>query len=350
MRVTLVSYDGEPPLGGQGVLARGMAAALRDRGVEVTRLTGHGDGAARYARVTRRAPLDLSLELSRHPARLLHGRPDLVHAMGGPGGVLLLRRVGVPVVCTANHTYRQAYPGWAPRRALSLAERRAYRLAAVVLAISPSTADAVAALGVPASRIEVVYPGVDVAQFDVGESLREPGRLLFVGRLLPEKGPLDAVAAMRQLSQRRPGVTGAVVGTGVLLAAVGGAAAGTPVEVLGGLDDAAVATQYARAAVVLVPSRYEGLGLVALEAMAAGAAVVAYDVTGLRDAVAGAGVLVDPLRGVAGLVAAATELLDDDARRAEFAERGRRHVRERHSWAGVGERVEAVYRAVLAGR
>ena len=348
MRVTLAGYDGDPPLGGQGVVARGLASALERRGVEVTRLAGHGGGAITYPALLHRPPLDLSIELNRRPHRLLGERPDLVHLMGGPGGVLLLRRLAVPVVYTAHHTYRQAHPLYGLRRILSLAERRAYGRAAMVLPVSPSTAAAVRALGVAPDRIEVVYPGVDVDRLDRGDAARDPARLLFVGRLEAEKGPLDAVAAMLELARGRPGVTGAVIGAGEQADAVRRLVTGSPVELLGRLDDDALTAEYARAAVVLVPSRYEGLGLVALEAVAAGAAVVAYDVTGLRDAVAGLGVVVDPGRGVAGLVEAAAPLLDQPGRRAELVGRGRRVVGERHSWAAVAARLEQVYRAVLA--
>src|SRR5205807_2113913 len=81
-----------------------------------------------------------------------------------------------------------------------------------------------------------------------------------------------------------------VAGAGGLDSRVRAAAAAAPgggVEVLGAVSDEELWRQYARAAVVLMPSRYEGLGLVALEAMGAGCAVVGYDVSGLRDALAG---------------------------------------------------------------
>jgi len=349
VRVTIVSYDDAPPLGGQGVMVRALRQGLLRRGVQVTTVAGRGEHAVTFPALLHRAPLDLSLELNRHPQRVLDGKPDVVHAMGGPGGVLLLRRLDVPLVYTANHTYRQAHRLGRLRRLPSLLERRAYARAAVVLAISPSTADAVQALGVPAGRIEVVAPGVDVERLDRGDSLRQPGRLLFVGRLESHKGPLLAVAAMTRLARSRPQVRGVVVGAGSQDAAVRAAAAagGGAVEVLGSLDDEALAAEYARADLVLVPSRYEGLGLVALEAMAAGAVVVAADVDGLRDAVGDRGVLVPPLDGPA-LVAACAALLDDCARRDELAGRGREHVRREHSWDAVAARVEAVYRGVLA--
>ncbi|TMC48870.1 MAG: glycosyltransferase family 4 protein [Chloroflexi bacterium] len=350
LRAVIATYDGEPPIGGQGVLVRGLRAALAARGVDVRMVAGHGEGALRYPRVTGRGPLDFSIALNRDPVPLLAAGPGLVHAQGGPGGVLLLRRLPVPVVYTAHHTYRQAYSPRRLQRAMSPLEARAYRRAALVMAVSPSTADAVRALGVGAGRIEVVPPGIDIDRLDHGEASREPRRLLFAGRLEPEKGALEAVAVMVAVSGAVAGVRGAVAGAGGLDSRVRAAAAAAPgggVEVLGAVSDEELWRQYARAAVVLMPSRYEGLGLVALEAMGAGCAVVGYDVSGLRDALAGgAGVLV-PAGDQAALVAACRSLLEDEARRSEIAERGRARVRERHAWDAIAGRVAEVYRAVL---
>jgi glycosyltransferase involved in cell wall biosynthesis len=256
----------------------------------------------------------------------------------------------VPLVYTAHHTYRQAYPTpFAPKRALAPLERRAYRRAAAVLAVSPSTAAAVRARGI--ARVEVVPPGVDVDALGAyGESQRDPELLLFVGRLEPEKGPLDAVAVMRAVAAGRPGARGVVVGRGSLAGVVHDAAArsGGSVSVRGAVSDDELRTLYAAASVVLMPSRYEGLGIVALEAMAAGAAVVAYDVTGLRDAVAGTGILV-AAGDTAAMATAARVLLDDPQHRADLTARARDRVSRDHSWAATAARVEAVYRGV-AGR
>jgi glycosyltransferase involved in cell wall biosynthesis len=352
MRVCIATYDDDPPEGGQGVYVRGLRAALQQRGVEVTTVAGRGAHAVAYRRVLHRAPLDLSVALNRNATAMLRSAPDVVHAQGGPGGVLLLRRLPVPLVYTAHHTYRQAYATWlAPRRSLAWLERRAYARAAAVLAVSPSTAAAVRAMGVR-GRVEVVPPGVDVDALGArGESVRDAGLLLFVGRLEDEKGVLDAVTVMQALARERPDVHGVVVGRGSLERRVRGlatTAGGHTVEVAGALPDDAVHELYARAAVVLVPSRYEGLGLVALEAMAAGAAVVGYDVTGLRDAVGDGGLLVPP-GDVAALVAAARSLLTDPSRRAEVAARGRERVAP-YRWSDTAARVEAIYREVLAGR
>lgn len=347
MRVCIASYDDDPPEGGQGVYVRGLRAALTARDVDVHTIAGRGANAIAYPRVLHRAPLDFSLALSRNPGPLLRTSPDVIHAQGGPGGVLLLprRALPVPLVYTAHHTYVQAYPlRLAPKRALAPLERRAYRRAAAVLAVSASTADAVRAMGV--RRVEVVPPGVDVARLSaLGESQRDDRLLLFVGRLEAEKGPLDAVSVMCAVADAR----GVVVGRGRLAAAVQDVAARTAgvVAARGDVSDDELRSLYASAAVVLVPSRYEGLGLVALEAMAAGAAVVAYDVTGLRDAVGDGGILV-PAGDTAALAAATRVLLEDPARRGELAARGRERVAATYSWDAAAAHVQQVYESVMA--
>jgi glycosyltransferase involved in cell wall biosynthesis len=344
-RIAFVSYDDDPPLGGQGIVLRGMRAALTARGHDVTTVAGRGANAITFPRVTGRAPLDLSLHLNRHPDVIRGRGADVVHAHGGPGGVLLLGDVGAPLVYTAHHTYAQAHARGSLRRLMAPLEARSYRRAARVLAVSASTARAVRALGVPPARVEVLTPGVDPPP--PGGPAREPGRLLFAGRWEREKGVLDAVAVMRRVLELRAGVSAALVGTGHLEAAVRGAAAGSAIEVLGRVSEERLHAEYARAAVVLMPSLYEGLGLVAMEAHAAGAVVLGYDVDGLRDAVADPGLLVPP-EDVTALTALTLTIIDTGTD-AGAEPRAQAWIRQ-HSWDAVAVRLETVYRAILAGR
>jgi len=112
--------------------------------------------------------------------------------------------------------------------------------------------------------------------------------------------------------------------------------------VRGAVSEEELARAYAEAAVLLVPSRYEGLGLVALEAMAAGVAVVGYDVSGLRDAVNGCGTLV-PSGDRAAMAGACAALITDPTHRAEIGVRASAAVRAAHSWDAVATRVEEIY-------
>ena len=345
IRVTFASYDDDPPLGGQGVVLHGMREALRREGVHVHTVSGRGQNETSYPRRSGRPPLDLSLQLNRNRLILYRDAPDLIHAFGGPGGVLIWRRLLLPLVYTAHHTYRQAYTRTQGKRVLGPLEARAYRRAAMVLAVSPSTASAVQAMGVPAARIELVPPGVDVPPVDDIE--RELGRLLFVGRLEPEKGVLDALAVMSALAGKDAGVRGVVIGAGRQAQSVRRAIARSNgrIEYLGRVDAATLRREFARASIVLMPSRYEGLGLTALEAQAAGAAVVGYDVTGLRDAVGDGGRLV-PFGDREALRIQTARLLSEPAWATDLAARARERVRSEHAWPQVAARLHEIYRRV----
>ena len=173
-RVTMVSYDDTPPLGGQGVVVMGMRAALERRGIPVHTISGRGEHAIAIARRTGRAPLDLSLQLNRYPQIMLRAQPDVVHAHGGPGGVLIWKHLKVPLVYTAHHTYRQAHSRRSVKRWLAGVEARSYQQAAMVLPVSRSTANSLLEMGVPASRIEVLPNGVDPVDVP-GWSMRADG-------------------------------------------------------------------------------------------------------------------------------------------------------------------------------
>ncbi|MGA8361420.1 MAG: glycosyltransferase family 4 protein, partial [Candidatus Dormiibacterota bacterium] len=162
-----------------------------------------------------------------------------------------------------------------------------------------------------------------------------------------EKGVLDAISLLRTLAAADPRVRGVIVGGGSLQAVARRAAEVSRgrIEYLGPLDREALNREYARAAIVVMPSRFEGLGMVALEAQAAGTPVVGFDVDGLRDAVGTGGVLV-PAGDLSALRVAATELLDDPVRRVELGARGREGVLAEHSWDAIAKRLEEIYAAV----
>jgi glycosyltransferase involved in cell wall biosynthesis len=350
VHVRLLTWDDDPPHGGQGVFVRELRTALERRGVVVSTIAGRGASAVAYRRVLGHEALDMSLWANTHRDRLLEGRPDVIQISGGPGGLLVLRRLGIPVVYAAYHTYRQAHAWPSARRALGVVEARAYRRAWRVAAISASTAEAVRAMGVDSSRLVVIPPGVRPLSAG-GAVRREPGRMLFVGRLEADKGPVDAVEAMARVADCVPGAVGYVAGDGSLAGELRhrAAASGGRVRFLGAVSDEELARQYGRAEVVVLASRYEGLNLVALEARAAGAVVVGYDVTGLRDSIGPYGVLV-PAGDVAGLAAACGRLFAHRGLLAEMAAASLEAVRRDHSWDRCAESFEVLYRQAGAGR
>lgn len=204
-----------------------------------------------------------------------------------------------------------------------------------------------------AGKTTVIPPGVDAAFFRPDRAEREPERALFVApldRAYRWKGWDVAYEAFRRVAADLPGARFAVVGDGDRRAEAEARARGDGlaerVEFLGRLAPDALAREYARASVVVLASTSpaESFGMVAAEANAAGAAVVASRVGGVPDFVRDGenGVLVPP--GDAGAMSAAlAALLAAPERARELGARGRARVTAEHGWEPLTDRAESVF-------
>jgi colanic acid/amylovoran biosynthesis glycosyltransferase len=210
----------------------------------------------------------------------------------------------------------------APLRPLA---RRVLASARLVVCASHALAGEARLLG--ARDVRVIPSGVDIP-IEVGPE-DEPPHVLFAGRLSPEKGVLDLLAAAN-------GLPLVVVGDGPLRHQVPGA--------LGFLPHEELERRYDRAAVVACPSRREGFGVVAAEAMAHGRPVVASAVGGLLDLILDeeTGLLVAP-GDVDALRAALERLLGDSALRRRLGEAARERARRELSWDVVVDRTLEAY-------
>lgn len=214
------------------------------------------------------------------------------------------------------------------RRAPAVARWFARR-ADVVVAPSEALASDLRRLGV--HRVRVIAAGVRLPD-EVAEP-SEPPHALYLGRLSAEKGVGDLAEAAR-------GLPLVVVGEGPLATLF---PSHEPF-----VAPALVGQRYAQASVVVVPSRREGYGMVAREAMAHGRPVVATGVGGLLDAVEDGvtGLLVSP-RSPAELRAAIETLLRDRDLRLRLGTRAREVARERFSLESAARATLAVWREVV---
>ncbi len=206
---------------------------------------------------------------------------------------------------------------------------RAARRADHLLAVSERTKrDAVELYGIAPEKITVTPHGVDPA-FTPGDGSHD-GYVLFVGAVQARKDPLAALAAARAA-----GLPLVVVGPEKEPALARELRAGGA-DIRGVVDKDQLANLYRRAAVLVLPSRYEGFGLPVLEAMASGTPVVLSDDAALREVAGDAGIYGD-------LVAGIREALAGRERRARAGlERARLFT-----WQETARRTADVYRRLL---
>jgi glycosyltransferase involved in cell wall biosynthesis len=247
---------------------------------------------------------------------------DLVHAHWLAAGAvaLTLRKPYVVQVWGTDVELARRVP-WLARPVL--------RRARLVLAASSFLAEQARALG--ARVVRVVPSGVAIPESPGDPD--EPPHVLYVGRLSAEKGVLDLVEACR-------GLPLVVVGDGPLRSRVPDAAGFVPPDELG--------PWYERAAVVAAPSRREGYGVAAREAMAWGRPVVASAVGGLVDAVEDGvtGLLVSP-GDVPALRGALERLLADAELRARLGAAARAKAQHELSFEAATDALVAVYDEAL---
>ena len=406
LRIALLSYRSKPHSGGQGVYVRALSRELTDLGHGVTVFSGQpypelDDGVP----LTRVPSLDLyrepdpfrtprasefrdridvrewatmctagfpePLTFSLRAARLLLPRAaefDVVHDNQCLGsGLLQLTRAGVPTVATVHHPIaidRDLELAAAPSLRRRLTLRRWYGFTRMQARVAPqldgvttvsenSRRDIGTHLGVPADAVRVIPVGIDPDVFTpppAGRSRDADSIVVTTSADVPLKGLVHLLEAIAKLRTERP-VRLTVVGTarpgGPAEAALDRLALRDAVRFTGPLPEADLVRLLQSAAVVAIPSLYEGFSLPAIEAMACGTALVTTDAGALPEVVGSrAGVRVRA--GDVGELTAALQLvLDSPSFADQLGRAGRRRVLASYTWRSTAEQTAAWYREVL---
>jgi starch synthase len=304
---------------------------------------------------------------------------DLVHShtwYANHAGHLAKLLYGVPHVVTA-HSLEPRRPWKAEQlgggyRLSSWVEKTAYESADAIIAVSEGMrADVLDCYPtLDADRVKVVRNGIDSSSYHPvteSDALRhygvDPDRplVVFVGRITRQKGVGHLIAAAHQIDPEAQLVLCAGAPDTPEIAeettkAVSELAAARPgvywIQKM--LQPAEVRQFLSHATVFVCPSVYEPLGIVNLEAMACGTAVVASDVGGIPEVVddGRTGLLVhydeaDTSTFRMNLADAVNTLLGDPERAKAMGVAGRERAVTEFSWASVAEQTVAVYRSVL---
>ena len=310
---------------------------------------------------------------------------DLVHChtwYSHFGGILAKLNYGIPFVITVHsleplRPWKREQLGGGYDFSLWI-EKTALEMADAIIAVSGETKRDIERLfEVDPNRLRVIHNGIDLEEYrrvDSTDALKRHGinpdepYLLFVGRITRQKGIIYLVRAIQFMD---PGFQ-------IVLCA---GAPDTPeiatemqkaiqqakakrldiiwIEEM--VDRSAVIELYSHAAVFCCPSIYEPFGIINLEAMACGTAVVASAVGGIKEVVVDGetGFLVpleqmkespfDPLkpekfsRDLAGKI---NQLLKDRQLREKFGKAGRKRVEEKFSWSTIAQKTKALYESL----
>ena len=392
MRVDIVTKEYPPEIyGGAGVHVTELVKALRESiDVRVRAFGAPRDepGTTSYAVPGELAEANAAVQTLGVDLEIVGdvAGADVVHShtwYANFAGHLASLLHGIPHIVTA-HSLEPLRPWKAEQlgggyAVSSYVEKTAYEHAAAIVAVSDGMRRDILRSypGLDPAKVRVVYNGIDVDAWQprVDDAMLErygidPTRpaVVFVGRITRQKGLPYFLRAAASLPE------------GVQVVLVAGSP-DTP-QILAEVEQLVRELQAAREGVVWIdeflqreqlctilaaattfvcPSVYEPLGIVNLEAMACGAAVVGTATGGIPEVVVdgvtgrlvpieqvqdGTGTPVDPERFVADLAATLTEVVSDPARAAASGEAGRARVAAEFSWRAIADATEALYREV----
>lgn len=367
MRIAHVISD--TGIGGAGRYLLALLAGVESCGWEVTVYVPEGPLAAAVRASGQAAvmPLpegDRSFSWSLYCWLHRHLQPSaIVHTHASLAARLAAKQKGYPVVLT-RHTLGAPLPAaglpawqrWTHRHL-------AHTLSDAIIAVSQACRQRLLAEGVDEHLLHLVYHGVDAEPYLQASPVPWRQRLglspeqkviVTVARLAPVKGLQHAVAAAALLQRQAVPFTWLFVGQGPQAASLQEQAAALglgPQQVrwLGYQED--IPGLLAAADIAVVPSLQEALGLVVLEAMAAGLPVVASRVGGIPELVleGQTGCLVPPAAPKA-LAQALAQLLQDETTAGAMGRRGRQRVMQQFTIAGMWQQTDAIYRQVLQRR
>jgi glycosyltransferase involved in cell wall biosynthesis len=289
--------------------------------------------------------------------------PDLVHVVNpavlGLGGIWLARTRGWPLVAS----YHTHLPKYLEHYGMGMLEpllwellKAAHNQARLNLCTSTAMVEELSDKGIQNTALWQRGVDTDLFQPERGHTAmrqRLHGRwddsgnlLLYIGRLSAEK----QIERIRPVLEAIPEARLALVGDGPHRAQLERCFEGTATTFVGYLAGEELAAAYASGDAFVFPSSTETLGLVLLEAMAAGCPVVGANRGGIPDIVSDGvnGCLYDP-DDPASLVRAVRRLLGDGATRLQLRQAARNEA-ERWGWCGATEQLRGYYRQVLDRR
>jgi glycosyltransferase involved in cell wall biosynthesis len=266
----------------------------------------------------------------------------------------LSRKLGIPFVVTVHgldaSSRRQV--GGVFGRHCEQVSRQIYLAAERVICVSEKVRQSVLQVE-PRARTTVIYNGVDCDYFKPAPTLSDAPTVLAIGNLIPTKGHDILLRAFSRVRSAFPGSRCQIIGEGQeksrLQALTKSLHISDSVEWLGSQDRSQVAQALLKCTIFALPSRYEGLGCVYLEAMASGKPVIGCIGQGIDEVIQHGvnGFLVEP-NNEQDLVANLSLLLRGPSLQRKIGSEARRTIWNNFTLQHQAERLQKVYQESLS--
>lgn len=387
LRVLMLSWEYPPRvIGGLATHVKHLTEELRNIGVEIILLTCNYPGAPETERLgnmtvkrveSYTAPtsdfaswvLLMNINMEREAVKTVKewGRVDIVHAhdwLVAKPAISIKHLCRAPLISTIHSTEEGRRHGLHTdyqRMIHQIEWWLTYESWKVVCCSNYMKEEVVRLFNTPSDKILVIPNGVDRNQFN-GYSCLGDFRLryaaekekiiLYVGRLVPEKGVDVLLGAMPSVLNSHPEAKLVVVGEGYykeeLMRIAGQLNIFPKVHFTGYVDDETLKRLYKCASVAVFPSLYEPFGIVALEAMASGVPVIVSDVGGLSEIVENNvnGLKVEA-KNSDSLSHAISYLLDNPDEAERLKQNAFKKVIEKYDWKSIAEITRALYLKTL---
>lgn len=295
-RIGIFADDFYPPIGGQGKHLIHLYNFLYKKSSKFLIFSPNKNKLKNHVQIFKEKKivrnLQFSLYLTININKIVHKyKLSTIHLHCGPGGIILLRKPNLKMICTVHHTYYQQQKyllGQKFKYFLYLLEKKMYKNADILIAVSEDTRDTlIKNYNIPQKKIIVIPNGADTDTFKRIDKIKKiESSILFVGRLEKRKGIEFLIKTIPLVKKRIPDIKLFVIGKGKLKEKLEKIVKQSNLKdnviFLGFVSDKDIPKWYNCCRLTIVPSVFEGFGITIIESLACGTPVIGTNAEGIR--------------------------------------------------------------------
>jgi 1,2-diacylglycerol 3-alpha-glucosyltransferase len=299
INIGIISYDYNPPIGGQGTYVIGLRKLLNQSNtynifiLSAAKAKENNEKSLPSINNEKFGPIFFSILINILGKKWAQkNKIDTLHLQTGAGGVFWIRRkIDMQVVATSHLLYSKKYEinKGLIYRLLFWLERITYKnIDRVIATSSLMKAELISKYGLENEKITVITPNIDTDVFRPLNNLKkDSNEVLYVGRLDTNKRVDELVNIMPNIKKHIPDIKLTIIGSGPekaqIINSINSLQISDYVKLVGFKSKEELKDYYNRASLTILPSEYEAFGLTAIESIACGTQAIAPKNSGIAD-------------------------------------------------------------------